>query len=137
MKIQKPFIKWVGGKSQILNVLERKIPLTMNNYHEIFLGGGSVLLMILSMQNNNKINIANKIYAYDINKNLINVYKHIQTNKDELFTHITNYINTYDSLKGTEINRNPKTLEKIEVPEKKAIIFKCSKEWKRKLNEKT
>ena len=35
------------------------------------------------------------------------------------------------------ISLNPKTLEKIEVPEKKAIIFKCSKEWKRKLNEKT
>ena len=34
------------------------------------------------------------------------------------------------------ISLNPKTLEKIEVPEKKNIIFKCSKEWKKKLNEK-
>ena len=31
---------------------------------------------------------------------------------------------------------NPKTLEKVEVPEKKSIIFRCSKEWKKKLNEK-
>ncbi len=31
---------------------------------------------------------------------------------------------------------NPKTLEKVEVPEKKSIIFKCSKEWKKKINEK-
>ena len=35
------------------------------------------------------------------------------------------------------ISLNPKTLEKVEVPEKKNIVFKCSKEWKLKLNEKT
>ena len=34
------------------------------------------------------------------------------------------------------ISLNPKTLEKIEVPEKRSIIFKSSKEWKKKLNEK-
>ena len=49
----------------------------MNNYHELFLGGGSVLLAILSLQKQNKIKIKNKIYAYDINKVLINVYKNI------------------------------------------------------------
>ena len=31
---------------------------------------------------------------------------------------------------------NPKTLEKFETPEKKSILFKCSKEWKKKINEK-
>ena len=30
---------------------------------------------------------------------------------------------------------NPKTLEKVEVPEKRSILFKCSKEWKKKINE--
>ena len=34
------------------------------------------------------------------------------------------------------VSLNPKTLEKIDVPEKKNILFKCSKEWKKKLNEK-
>ena len=34
------------------------------------------------------------------------------------------------------ISLNPRTLEKIETPEKKSILFKCSKEWKKKLNEK-
>ena len=34
------------------------------------------------------------------------------------------------------ISLNPKTLEKIEVPEKRSIMFKSSKEWKKKLNEK-
>ena len=35
------------------------------------------------------------------------------------------------------ISLNPRTLEKVEVPEKKTILFKSSKEWKKKLNEKT
>lgn len=111
MTSQKPFLKWVGGKTQILNVIKSKIPQNMENYHEIFLGGGSVLFMVLSLQNENKIKIKNKVYAHDINKGLIYVYKNIQTNTEELFTYITKYINMYDSLDGIIIDRKPKTLE--------------------------
>ena len=73
-----------SGKTQIINNIISKIPNKMNNYHELFLGGGSVLLAILSLQKN-KILIKNKIYAYDINSVLINVYKNIQNNKDKLY----------------------------------------------------
>ena len=34
------------------------------------------------------------------------------------------------------LSLNPRTLEKVEVPEKKSIIYKCSKEWKNIINEK-
>ena len=45
-----PFmLKWVGGKTQLLDRLISKFPTTMNNYHEIFIGGGSVLFF-LSLQ---------------------------------------------------------------------------------------
>ena len=84
-KIQKPFLKWVGGKTQIIQKIISKIPNEMNNYHELFLGGGSVLFAVLSLQKQNKIKIKKKIYAYDVNEKLINVYKHIQNYKDELF----------------------------------------------------
>lgn len=111
MIIQKPFMKWVGGKTQLLNNIIDKIPCSMNNYHEIFLGGGSVLLLLLSLEKYKKIEIKNKIYVYDINKRLINVYKHIQKNKDELFKFITKYINEYDLIKGDIINRKAKTVD--------------------------
>ena len=54
-KVQKPFLKWVGGKTQIIESIISKVPAEMNNYHDIFLGGGSVLFAILSLhkQNNN------------------------------------------------------------------------------------
>ena len=110
-KLQKPFLKWVGGKTQIINDIISKIPTEMNNYHELFLGGGSVLLSVLSLQKQNKILIKNKIYAYDINSDLINVYKNIQINKEELYKIINLYINEYNSITGSIINRKPISIE--------------------------
>jgi len=110
-KIQKPFLKWVGGKTQIINNIISRVPDVMNNYHEPFLGGGSVLLAVLSLQKHNKIIIKNQIYACDNNSSLINVYKHIQSNKDELYKYIDIYIKEYDSIHGIIINRNPTNIE--------------------------
>lgn len=110
-KLQKPFLKWVGGKTQIIENIISKIPKEINNYHELFLGGGSVLLAVLSLQKQNKIIIKNKIYAYDINSVLINVFEHIKNNKEELYKLIHFYMNEYDKLKGVIINRKPKTIE--------------------------
>jgi DNA adenine methylase len=110
-EIQKPFLKWVGGKTQIINTVINKFPQEINNYHELFLGGGSVLLAVLSLEKQSKITIKNKIYAYDINKTLINVYKHIQKDKDELYRYINLYITEYDGITGIEINRKPKNME--------------------------
>jgi DNA adenine methylase len=111
LKVQKPFLKWVGGKSQIIGAIISKIPRQMDNYHELFLGGGSVLLAVLSLQKQNKVLIRNKIYAYDVNSVLINVYKNIQSNKQELYRLITSYMTEYDGLSGTIINRNPSSIE--------------------------
>ena len=110
-KMQKPFLKWVGGKTQIINDIILKLPNEINNYHELFLGGGSVLFSVLSLQKQNKIIIKSKIYAYDINSDLINVYKNIQNNKEELYKLINLYIKEYDSIKGSVINRKPTTIE--------------------------
>ena len=110
-KIQKPFLKWVGGKTQIINDIISKLPNEINNYHELFLGGGSVLLAVLSLQKQKKFLIKNKIYAYDINSDLINVYKNIQNNKEELYKFINLYIEEYDNIKGTIINRKPTSID--------------------------
>ena len=110
-KIQKPFLKWVGGKTQIINNICSKIPQEMNNYHELFLGGGSVLLAVLSLQKEKEIIIRNKIYACDINSILINVYKDVQTNKDELYEYLKFYMEEYDNIKGDIINNKPTSID--------------------------
>ena len=109
--IQKPCLKWVGGKTQIIKAIIQLIPKEINNYHEIFLGGGSVLFAVLSLKKANKIKINGKIYANDINKSLIYLFKHIQSNKDELYTYIESYINVYKNLTGNDKNRNPANYE--------------------------
>jgi len=111
IELQKPFLKWVGGKTQIIDSIISKLPNEINNYHELFLGGGSVLFAILSLQKHNKILIKDKIYAYDININLINMYKNIQNKKDELYNILKSYYNEYDSIRGNIINRKPLTIE--------------------------
>lgn len=111
INVQKPFLKWVGGKTQLINELLDKFPKIIHNYHEVFLGGGSVLLALLSLQQQNKIKITNKVYAYDINYDLIQVYKNIQINKDELFKYIDIYINQYHNITNNIINRKPNNIE--------------------------
>ena len=111
MNFTKPFLKWVGGKTQIINKVCSKIPKEINNYHEPFLGGGSVLLAVLTLKNQNKIVIKNKIYAYDINPILINVYNNVKNNKDKLYKLIKYYFQEYDNIKGDVINRKPKNIE--------------------------
>ena len=92
----KPILKWVGGKTQILDKLLPEFPTEMNNYHEIFLGGGSVLFALLSYIKEGKIRLHGNIYAYDLNEPLIYVYKNIQSNHDELYNAIQTLINNYN-----------------------------------------
>ena len=111
--IVKPFMKWVGGKTQIINEVMELFPATIHNYYEPFLGGGSVLLALLSYKENGMIQITGNIYASDLNSNIIGLYKNIQSNPDALimevkhftdeFSRATNEINT--------VNRKASTLE--------------------------
>lgn len=110
-KLQKPFLKWVGGKTQLMDKIIEKLPKEMDNYHELFLGGGSVLLCVLSLRKQGKLIINNKIYAYDVNGALIDVYKDIQNNKDELYKLIECYVTEYDKIKDEIINRRPSDIE--------------------------
>ena len=109
--IIKPFIKWVGGKTQIINLIIDNFPTKIINYHELFLGGGSVLLALLENIENNKIKLTGCIKAYDINETLINVYINIQKKLDNVITSINNIIQVYSKLTGIVVNRQPKTIE--------------------------
>jgi len=121
---QKPFLKWIGGKTQIIESIIDKFPKKMNNYHEIFLGGGSVLLALLTLVNDNKIAIKGNINAYDINKNLIYVYKNIQDNLEEVLKELTILKEEYKGLTGEEIIRKPKNEEEAK-SSKESYYYWC------------
>jgi DNA adenine methylase len=109
MSYQKPFLKWVGGKTQMIDLLMQKFPKHVNNYHELFLGGGSVLFAFLTLVKNNKITINGKIYAYDLNNDLINIYKQIQSNKDKFYDYTQRIIKEYDSIGDFKGMKKPTT----------------------------
>jgi DNA adenine methylase len=106
----KPILKWVGGKTQLLDKLMIEFPTKINNYHELFLGGGSVLLSLLSYVKNGVIKINGNIYAYDLNEVLIYVYKNIQTNHNELYNNLQDIIKNFNECGNGEINRTPKNI---------------------------
>ena len=98
----KPFFKWVGGKQDSIHILNKKLPTVFNNYHEIFLGGGSVLFSILSLIWQKQILIKGNIFAYDKNEDLINVYCMIQTNPDLLNNYLEFYSEQYLKYKSLD-----------------------------------
>ena len=113
--IPKPILKWVGGKTQILDKLIPDFPIEINNYREAFLGGGSVLLTLLSHVKNEIIKIHGNIYAYDLNEPLIYTYKNIQTSHNELYDTLQNIIADFNKCGNGEINRKPNNLTEAKI----------------------
>ena len=112
MDTVKPILKWVGGKTQILDKLFANFPKEINNYHETFLGGGSVLLALLSQVDDGKIKVAGTINAYDINEPLIYVYKNIQTQHTEVYAILQTLIGELNACPNEGVlNRKPATME--------------------------
>lgn len=109
--ITKPLLKWVGGKTQIIDKLLAKFPSKINNYHELFLGGGSVLLAFLSYLKNGLIECEGEINAYDINEPLIYLYKNVQSRPIELFESIQEIKTTFMNIITMIVNRKPDTIE--------------------------
>ena len=75
--LAKPFLKWAGGKSQLLYDIRKYYPFNeqINKYCEPFVGAGAVLFDVL-----NKFSLK-EIYISDINKEAINVYKVIRDDR--------------------------------------------------------
>ena len=107
----KPFMKWVGGKTQILDEVLSLFPKEIKNYHEPFLGGGSVLLGLLSHIKSGKIKMSGNIYASDINPNIIALYKDIQTNPTGLIEEVKQISDEYYNCPQIKGNRKPTNKE--------------------------
>ena len=86
----KPFLKWAGGKGQLLEHLRTLIPTKFNDYFEPFLGGGAMFFFLI-----NQNRIQNRAYLSDTNADLINVYKCLQTNPKVLVSKLVNQKKNY------------------------------------------
>ncbi len=91
-KSVRPFLKWAGGKSQLLKEIEKYYPFEtckITKYAEPFVGGGAVLFDILSKYD------LEQIYISDINAELINTYVVIKDYIEELIELLDKYQSEY------------------------------------------
>jgi DNA adenine methylase len=87
-KLIAPFLKWVGGKRQIMSSIVDMLPKNVGNYNYIepFIGGGATLFHLQPK----------KAIVNDFNAELINVYEVIKNNLDELITDLKKHKNESD-----------------------------------------
>lgn len=97
----KPFLKWAGGKTQLIGDIEKALPKHIYKdeftYLEPFVGSGAVLFWMLQHFSNLKKAVIN-----DINEDLINTYKTIATSPEELISILAILQNEYHDLEGKE-----------------------------------
>ena len=86
-----PFIKWVGGKRGLLSQIIPLLPKKFNNYFEPFVGGGALFFELYTQ---GKLD-GKKVYLFDINAELINTYKIVQSNPTSLIKKLHEFRNQH------------------------------------------
>lgn len=76
-----PFVKWAGGKKQLLDKLREKAPVSFGTYYEPFIGGGAFLL---DLQPSNAV-------INDVNEQLLNVYNQLKIDTEAIITVVDKY----------------------------------------------
>lgn len=112
----KPFVKWAGGKRQLLPIIEQNLPEKFDTYFEPFLGGGALLFHLLSTKENVTYSVS------DLNSDLVLAYTTIRDRIDNLIQSLKNheknyqknskeyYYNIRDSTPRSEIEKTSRLL---------------------------
>ena len=85
----KPFVKWAGGKRQLMSELEKNFPTKFGTYLEPFLGGGAVMFDLLTKEHNLKCNVS------DLNSDLVLSYVTIRDRLERLIESLENHSKNY------------------------------------------
>ena len=102
----KPFIKWAGGKGQLLEQLDAYLPEDFGDrrnitYIEPFVGGGAMLFYMLQRYPNIQHAVIN-----DVNSDLTTCYRTVRDTPEELITSLTEIQNAYNELQTEEARRD-------------------------------
>lgn len=117
-KLVVPFVKWVGGKRQLLLEIEPLLPKRITSYFEPFVGGGALLFYLQP----------SKAYINDLNEELINLYKVIKDYPLELIEDLRKHENTasyFYHIRG--LDRNHDEYGKLSIIEKASRIIYLNK----------
>lgn len=124
MTIAKPFIKWVGGKSQLIEQLDKQLPADFDNWEDVtyiepFVGGGAMLFYLLQRYPNIKHAVIN-----DINSDLTTCYQTVRDMPEQLILSLCDIESAYLGLQSEDARKeffltareryNQKNLDPIE-----------------------
>lgn len=98
----KPFIKWVGGKGQLLEQLDAQLPANFENWNDVtyiepFVGGGAMLFYMLQQYPNIRRAVIN-----DVNSDLTTCYRTVRDMPEQLITSLMEIQNAYNELESEE-----------------------------------
>lgn len=128
--VAKPFIKWAGGKTQLIDEIDKKVSFLLSTkkdytYIEPFIGGGAVLFYILQKYPND----IKRAIINDLNSDLIKTYKIVKDNPKDLIKSLEQIKNKFISFNNKEDKKlfyheqrdlfNTKTLNDIQC----AVLF--------------
>ena len=94
----KPFLRWTGGKNWLIPTIKKLVnKIEFNNYHESFIGGGSVFFSLKTK---------NKSFISDSNNELINCYKAVKKNPKKIIKILSKYKQTEEQYYSLRSEKN-------------------------------
>ena len=101
----RPFIKWAGGKSRLLEQYKPFLPTCFERYHEPFLGGGALFFYLApQLQAQGK-----RAYLSDLNPELVNVYQCVQGEVEALIEQLNLHHERHGETHYYEVRSRPQT----------------------------
>ena len=94
INMARPFLKWAGGKRQLISEIEARLPSDIDecsSYVEPFIGGGAVLFHLLESRRFDEVHIS------DLNPELVLCYRTLQEDANGVIKHLSQMINSYPS----------------------------------------
>jgi len=115
--VPKPFVKWAGGKRQLIPVLNKEFPQKFGTYFEPFLGGGAVLFHLLSQNPNQKCSVS------DLNSDLVLTYITIRDRVEELISSLKKHSKKYSEDKNSYYYKIREKEPKEQIEKSSRLIF--------------
>ena len=106
----KPFLKWAGGKRQMIPAIEKRLPEDieqLETYIEPFIGGGALMFHLLERYNFDNVHIS------DLNPELILCYREIQRDASAVYDKLQQLIDSYPAL----------------IEERKPVYYQVREDW--------
>lgn len=113
----KPFVKWAGGKRQLLPVIAENVPHKFERYFEPFLGGGAVFFSLVSQGRSAKWMLS------DLNSDLVLSYVTIRDRADDLISALEEHSENYFKNQSTYYYKIRETNPKGQIEKVSRLIF--------------